>query len=406
MAKGASCSLKAFLFIAITLLVSGSFAIPAASASSFSPSVAHRTLKSPNVQSGGSFGKSVATNGGLVVVGAPNDTYEGFPGVGNVYVFNATTGSLAYTLNAPESYRYQRFGYSVAIGSVIVVGTPYVNYGNGAAYVFNSTTGALISTLTSPDPQEYGEFGLSVATSGNIAVVGAPFESSNGLTYAGNAYVFNAETGALITSLTSPNAQASGLFGQSVATNGKVAVVGAPYENSEDLRLAGNVYIFNAVSGNLNGNLSSPHAWENGLFGYSVAISGSSVVVGAPFEESEDHEFGGNVYIFNSNSDVYLAGLTSPNPARFGYFGWSVAISGNVVAVGAYRESSNGHIHSGNAYTYNVRTGELIRTLTSHTEREFGHFGWSVAISGKVVVVGAPHEKIPGHEHAGLAYIF
>src|SRR5947199_100623 len=91
-------------------------------------------------------------------------------------------------------------------------------------------------TLTSPNAQTDGLFGRSVAVneSGTIVVVGAFGESAGTPVQpeAGNAYVFDATDGSLITTLTSPTPQADGDFGLSVAVSGTTVVVGAPGESA------------------------------------------------------------------------------------------------------------------------------------------------------------------------------
>ena len=160
------------------------------------------TLTSPNAQTGGVFGSSVAVNEGdpIVVVGA----------------FDESAGTPAQ----PEA---------------------------GHAYVLDTTTG-LITTLTSPNAQTDGEFGFSVAVSGTTVVVGAPGESAGtpAQTQAGNAYVFDATDGSLITTLTSPNAQANGEFGFSVAVTeiDPIVVVGAPGESGGGSPAGGHAYVF------------------------------------------------------------------------------------------------------------------------------------------------------------------
>ena len=67
---------------------------------------------------------------------------------------------------------------------------PNISVMAGHAYIFNAKTGALISTLTSPNAQTYGFFGWSVAISGKTVVVGAPYETGSGIPEAGNAYIF------------------------------------------------------------------------------------------------------------------------------------------------------------------------------------------------------------------------
>ena len=151
-------------------------------------------------------------------------------------------------------------------------------------------------TLTSPNVQSGGEFGWSVSMSGKLVTVGAPFELADGYSEAGHAYVFNATSGALITTLTSPNAKHDGFFGFSVSMSGKLVTVGAPGESADGYDYAGHAYVFNAISGALITNLTSPNA--PGWFGYSVFMSGKLVTVGAPYETADGDSGAGHAYIF------------------------------------------------------------------------------------------------------------
>jgi hypothetical protein len=130
----------------------------------------------------------------------------------------------------------------------VVVGAPGETAnalaGAGHAYVFDASTGSLIASLTSPYAQANGQFGYSVSVSCTTVVVGAPFETANGQPVAGHAYSFDATTGFLTTTLTSPNAQLEGLFGASVATSGTTVVVGALSETGSGFTGAGHAYIF------------------------------------------------------------------------------------------------------------------------------------------------------------------
>ena len=154
-------------------------------------------------------------------------------------------------------------------------------------------------TLTSPNAQSNGQFGSSVAINEGdpIVVVGAPFETANALSHAGHAYVLDTTTG-LITTLTSPNAQAGGLFGISVSISGTTVVVGAPDETANALPRAGHAYVFDATDGSLVTTLTSPNPQIGGLFGFSVSITGTTVVVGAPQETGSGFANAGHAYIF------------------------------------------------------------------------------------------------------------
>ena len=368
-------------------------------------------LASPNAQFSGVFGTSVAISGNLVVVGAPSETALGLSGAGHAYTFNAKTGALVSTLTSPNAVAFGNFGNSVATsGGKVVVGAPTETASGladaGHAYTFNAKTGALISTLTSPNAQANGGFGSSVGISGATVVVGTPYESVSGLGDAGHAYTFNAKTGALISTLTSPNVQSSGWFANSVAIGGSTVVVGAPLETASGLGDAGHAYTFNAKTGALISTLTSPNGVTGGFFGQSVAIGGATIVVGAPDETASGQSSAGHAYTFNAKTGVPITTLTSPNAQAGGGFGSSVGIGGTRLVVGAYGESSAGLSGAGDAYTFNAKTGALISTLTSLNAQSGGAFGFSVAISTAKVVVGAHYETVFGLSNGGIVYLF
>jgi hypothetical protein len=405
-----SCTvLMVFLLLAGEVLatpVSSAF-VPSLSAGgvfsihSATPNFGNRTLTSPNAQLDAWFGHSVAVSGNIVAVGAPYENASGNYEAGHAYMFSATTGKLIKTLASPNVQPYGFFGFSVALsGDILVVGAPYENASGylyaGNAYAFNVTTGKLLSNFTSPNPQFAGFFGHSVAVSGNTVVIGAPDENASGFGEAGNAYTFNAATGGLIKTLSSPNAKSDGNFGQSVAASGDIAVIGASGERR--------AYAFDATTGALLSTLTSPNSGSG--FGDSVAVSGKIAVVGAPSETSGGHLYAGNAYVFNAATGKLVSNLTSPNSQALGFFGYSVSISGKIAVAGAIYETAGGQSDAGHAYSFNAKTGSLTGTFTSPKAQSGGRFGYSVAVSGKIVVVGASYETAKGQSEAGHAYIF
>jgi outer membrane protein assembly factor BamB len=97
-----------------------------------------------------------------------------------------------------------------------------------------------------------------------------------------------------------------------------------------------------------------------------------------------------------------LQTLNSPNAQFDGNFGWSVAISGKIAIVGAVLETAGGFSSAGHAYVFNPSTGKLLRTLTSSNAQSNGYFGQSVGISGQLAIVGAYGET----SDTGHAYVF
>jgi len=316
-------------------------------------STAQTVITSPNLQASGYFGSSVAVTGGITVIGAASETVSGNVGAGRAYLYNVQTGSLTATLTSPNSQAGGSFGTAVATdGNIVVIGADDENSFIGNAYIFNAQTGSLTETLT---PSAGGYFGSSVAVDGNIVVVGAYGATVDGYSAAGRVYIFNAQTGAVTGTLTSPNPQQLGAFGGAVAISGNTLVVGAAGETAGGDSSAGRAYIFNAQTGALTETLTSPNLQSNGGFGGSVAIDGNTVVVGAPGENI----VAGRVYIFNAETGVLVATLVSPNTQSDGYFGNLVAVRGNTVVVGAPSETVAGNTLAGRAYIFNAQTGAL-----------------------------------------------
>ncbi len=384
------------------------------------------TLTSPNAQTDGRFGNSVAVSEGdpIVVVGASLESAgtPAQPEAGHAYVLDTTTG-LITALTSPTPQFDGEFGFSVAVsGTTVVVGAPDESAGTpaqpeaGHAYVFDATDGSLITTLTSPTPQASGEFGFSVAVSGTTVVVGAHRESAGtpAQPFAGHAYVFDATDGSLITTFTSPNAQTVGLFGDSVAVGGTTVVVGAPQESAGTpaQTRAGHAYVFDATDGSLITTLTSPNAQTDGVFGLSVAVSEDPiVVVGAPQESAGTpaHTEAGHAYVFDASTGFLTTTLTSPNAQDVGRFGDSVAVGGTTVVVGAPTETVGSLLmFAGHSYSFDASTGFLTTTLTSPNAQASGEFGFSVAVTeiDPIVVVGAPFESGGGSPAGGHAYVF
>jgi hypothetical protein len=320
---------------------------------------------------------------------------------------NAGESKPASQFTSPNPQTYGAFGHVVAASDGILVIGSSEETANGVSnagrvYIFDARSGALIATLTSPNARaEGGAFGRSVAASRTSVVVGAPNETAGGFAGAGHAYVFS-PTGSLIATLTSPAAQASGAFGISVAVSGTSVVVGADAETANGLASAGHAYLCSTACPS-SGTLTSPNASAYSYFGASVGISGTSVVVGAPLEYANGNRYGGHAYLC-STACPSSGTLTSPNTQPYGFFGNRVAISGATVVVGAPMEFAGGLRGAGHAYLCSTACPSS-GMLTSPSPEAFGAFGFSVAVRETSVLVGAPAETAGGFFQAGHAYL-
>jgi hypothetical protein len=152
--------------------------------------------------------------------------------------------------------------------------------------------------------------------------------------------------------------------------------------------------------------LNASDASSNDFFGRSASLSGDTIVVGAYRNEAGGSERGA-AYVFARSGSAWPEAqkLTAGDGADFDFFGWSSDIDGNVIAVGAPGDDDKGD-GSGSAYMFR-RSGSFTqeqKLLASDGVAE-DRFGDAVAVSGNVVVVGAPGKIASGPAH-GSAYVF
>jgi len=155
--------------------------------------------------------------------------------------------------------------------------------------------------LTASDAEDGDEFGCSVSIGGDFVVVGADYADGAG-TDCGAAYIFDRnkdgpDAWGEEVIITASDAEANDQFGWSVAISSDSVVIGAPYEGDNGVDL-GAVYVFHRTTGTL-WKLTAAGAEDGDRFGYSVSVSinGDYVVVGAPFEDSTGTDLG-VLYIF------------------------------------------------------------------------------------------------------------
>ena len=300
---------------------------------------------------GSQFGLSVATDGDTMVVGANLDDAKG---AAYVLVRQSGTWSQVAKLTASDGADYDHFGISVAVdGDTVMVGAfgdDDIHFTEGAAYVFSkpSNTGWTDATqtakLTASDGAAGDHFGVSVAVNGDTVVVGAhgdDYNSKNG----GAAYVFTKpNTGWTDTTqtakLTASNRAASNSvdgdeFGFSVAVDGDTVTVGA--WNAEP------AYVFTKpntgwVDATETAQLTAFDGDAGDEFGFSIAVDGDTVVVGARSDDDNGTD-SGSAYVFTEPTSggwadaTETAKLTAFDGAAYDYFGDSIAVDGETVVV-------------------------------------------------------------------------
>jgi len=388
------------------------------------------------VQNAGQFGSSVAVDGDTMVVGMLGDSSCAMG------VFNGAT--------APSDTACEHAG---------------------GAYVFMRQNGAWTQQayLKASNTGAGDAFGVSVAISGDTIVVGAQREDSNAkgvggsqadnsATDSGAAYVFvrSGSTWSQQAYVKASNTGASDNFGNAVAISGDTIAVGAMWEKSnargvngdqadDSMGYSGATYVFvrSSDTWTQQAYLKASNTDTNNSFGRSVAISGDTLVVGAPGEESgatgvngnqADDSMGGSgaAYVFVRSGTTWSqqAYIKASNTGAYDNFGDSVGIADETLVVGAYSEDSNATGIDGNqadnsatasgaAYVFVRSNGTWSQQayLKASNTADNDVFGSSVGISGDILAVGARGEDSSatgvngnqadnGKVQSGAAYVF
>jgi hypothetical protein len=336
------------------------------------------------------FGTSVAISGTTAVIGA----YEHVDrvGIGAAYVFTEQGGVWhQQAVLVPDQPLEDFFGWSVAIsGSVIAVGSPVLEE-LGQVYVFTRTGTRWSQTarFQAADGVSGDQFGAALALSGTTMVVGAP-----GGNWTNNkAYVFSEQHGqwAQTAELTASNGLTYDNFGRSVALSGDTVIVGAPGK----LGQYGAAYVYTGSGGRWaqQAELTATGGLGGDQFGAAVAVLGTTALIGAPHRDS----FLGAAYVFTQVNGTWLQQAELPSPiASPASFGSAIAMErGTAVITSLAGPEGAAFVYRGSGASW-TEAGQLAAPVGPN-----GYF-WSAAMSGSTAILGAPSLK----HFTGAAYVF
>ena len=212
--------------------------------------------------------------------------------------------------------------------------------------------------------------------------------------------------------LLASDAAAGDNFGNAVAVSGSTAVIAAVYDDHAGGTDAGSAYVFVRSGGTWieQAKLTAADAAAFDYFGSSVCISGDTVVIGASRDDPGGAPGAGSAYVFVRSGGLWTqqAKLTASDAAPNDYFGRCVSISGETVVIGADRADHAGGIDAGAAYVF-VRSGAIWTQqakLTSFDAAPGDYFGHSVSVSGDTAIIGAYCDDQWSWTNAGSAYVF
>lgn len=326
-------------------------------------------------------------------------------------------GAQEAFIKAMHPEKNDTFGMSVAIsGDTLAVGatsedgdvggvngdeTNNAAAESGAVYVFvrQGTSWTQQAYLKAADPQEGNYFGGGLALDGDTLLVSEtranpyPNDEEDAPERPGIVHVFtrNAGVWSETTSIASPSGEAD-LFGYAMAMSSDTVVIGAPYDAALG-RNAGAVYSV-ARDGNWGplSKLTARNGKADEVFGWSLALDKDGLLVGAP-EKSLQTERSGKAFYFarNAGSWQQQAELSAPMPETGGTFGWSVALQGDLAAIGSPRASLLRRTPRGQTFVFErADTGwALTKALQAVVPRDSDYFGSSVAFARDNLLIAA-----------------
>lgn len=254
------------------------------------------------------------------------------------------------------------------------------------------------------------QFGFSASISGNYAVIGAPYDNVGANVNQGSAYIFfrNGSVWSQQAKLVASDGAGNDLFGYSVSINGSYVIVGAYQDNTTAVD-AGSAYIFlrTGTSWAEQAKLTASNAAMDDHFGYSVSISGAYAVIGAKDDDVGADVDEGSAYFFHRSGTIWTQedNVIAPFGDAGDFFGFSVAINGDFAIIGANEDDVGTSLNQGSAHVFsrNGTNWEYHAGLNSPSAQDDAHFGEAVALDGNYAVVGSPFMSTYG---GSIAYIF
>ena len=369
------------------------------------------------------FGTAVSLSGDTLVVGAPFDDVglNGSQGTVRIYVRSGDSWVLQQVLTPADGEVGDWFGYSVALsGDTLAVGVPDddvgVNAIQGSVRVYTRSGGMWTpqATLTTPDGQANDRLGRSVSLSGDTLVASAWYDTVGANALQGSVRVFT-RSGAVWTHqqvLTAPDGAESDFFGNSVSLSGDTLAVGVQWDDVGTKTDQGSVLLFirSGTVWSVQQTLTASNGALGDQFGFSVALSGDTLAVGAPTDDIGSNQNAGSVNVFTRNGTIWTerSTLAAADGMQYDFFGGAVSLSADTLAVGAPYDRCCGPATPGSVRVF-VRDGNAwipTRTFTAADGAAGDGFGSAVSIVDSTLVVGAPYDNVGSFVDQGSVRIF
>lgn len=262
----------------------------------------------------------------------------------------------------------------------------------------------LSDSLLNPAPVVFGGFGTAIAATPQRILVGAPHGSKSG-EEKGEVYLYESRSRKVLQTYSSPHSVGDDLFGLSVGFFEGQIMVGAPRGLDLQGSRTGAVYLFDGQTGSLLRTLRNPMPMT-GVFGQALASHGSLILVGDPLASTPKTFHTGAAFLFDGKTGDLLRTFFPPDPksGEADRFGHRVAFVDSDVLISAPLGGIES-VDSGIAYLFDGRTGKLIRSFCSPKPHPHEYFGWSFAVQGESILIGSVGYGKENPEE-GVAYLF
>jgi hypothetical protein len=262
--------------------------------------------------------------------------------------------------------------------------------------------------LIAEDQIQSLSFGTSVSISGDTAVIGTGNERFGPFNNVGAIYIFERIDGVWTQKvrISNPDPANSDQFGYSVGVSGNTIIASSHGDDNGPFFSSGSAYIFVRV-GDLwtqQAFLTADDASSGDQFGFSVAIDGDTAIIGALTDDTPENS-SGSAYVFGRIGTVWTqqAKLIANDGAMNDIFGYAVALDGDTAVIGAPRLNTT----PGKAYVFVNSSGLWTQQdkLFADDGVDNDQFGTVVSVDGDTAVIGAPYNAHAG-TYSGAAYVF
>jgi hypothetical protein len=363
------------------------------------------------------FGASVALHGTTAMVGAQQATVNGNEAQGAVYVFEQTNGVWheKQKLVSIDGQEFDTFGNAVVFeGNTAFIGAYGTvvndNFSQGAVYVFTLADGTWTQTqkITADDGQAFDNFGYSLALNGSIAIIGADGATVGDNGFQGAAYVFDGSSGTWTKTqkLVATDGGIGDIFGYSIAFDGTQLMIGAYANNGYQ----GAVYAFGQTAGAWaqTQKLVASDGASNTYFGYTTALSGSTLLVGSWGANPGGNDTQGSAYIFTKSGGTWTQTqeLNADDGTAHDKFGHAVALQGTTALIGADGWSNGETV--GAVYAFDGSSGSFVQTqkFVALDGQPSFQFGFPLTFDGNTALVGSFLWQTSDGKMPGAAYFF